>query len=174
MGAFETLWIFSFRTSRAVSTIKIKGAVCMYFDTTWHHPKLKKMSLSFSPSLASLYLFEQYLRLGVTSTSSVGLPLQDKSRYVFPNCKSLWKKASAKLLNINVNVGLTLSGWTRYCSPKYWRGSFFTRPLLLTWPTRRLPDWWHQKERAHLPWLKWNTLCFLPTGNLDTIGNTIG
>ncbi len=45
------------------------------------------LSLSFSPSLASLYLFEQCLRLGVTSTSSVCLPLQDESFYVFPNCK---------------------------------------------------------------------------------------
>ncbi len=34
-------------------------------------------SLSLSPSLASLYLFEQFLRLGVTSTSSVCLSLQD-------------------------------------------------------------------------------------------------
>ncbi len=34
-------------------------------------------SLPFSPSLAILYLFEQCLRLGVTSTSSVCLPLQD-------------------------------------------------------------------------------------------------
>ncbi len=34
-------------------------------------------SLSFSPSLASLYLFEQCLRLGVRGTSSVFLPLQD-------------------------------------------------------------------------------------------------
>ncbi len=65
------------------------------FNTTWLHPKLKKyLSLSFSPFLASLYLFEQCLRLGVTSTSSVCLPLQDESLYVFPNCKSLWIKAS--------------------------------------------------------------------------------
>ncbi len=34
-------------------------------------------SFSFSPSLARLYLFEQCLRLGVTSASSVCLPLQD-------------------------------------------------------------------------------------------------
>ncbi len=66
--------------------------------------KKKKFPLSFSPSLASLYLFEQWLRLGVTSTSSVWLPLQDESLYVFPNCKSLWIKASAKWLNVNVNV----------------------------------------------------------------------
>ncbi len=80
------------------------------FSTTWLHPKLvlkkkkKPFPLSFSPSLASLYLFEQWLRLGVTSTSSVWLPLQDESLYVFPNCKSLWIKASAKWLNVNVNV----------------------------------------------------------------------
>ncbi len=71
------------------------------FNTTWLHPKLEKnVLLSFSPSLASLYLFEQCLRLGVTSTSSVCLPLQDESLYVFPNCKSLWIKVSAKWLNV--------------------------------------------------------------------------
>ncbi len=56
------------------------------FNTTWlHHKKKKKsfpsisssFSLCFSPSLASLYLFEQCLRLGVRDTSSVCLPLQD-------------------------------------------------------------------------------------------------
>ncbi len=41
-------------------------------------------SWSFSPSLASLYLFEQCPRLGVTSTSSVCLPLQDESLYCIP------------------------------------------------------------------------------------------
>ncbi len=60
------------------------------FGTTWLHPK-KTMT-------------EQWLEqwLGVTSTSSVWLPLQDESLYVFPNCKSLWIKASAKWLNVNV------------------------------------------------------------------------
>ncbi len=52
------------------------------FHTTSTHKKIKKrftfsksssFSLSFSPSLASLYLFEQCLRLGVASTSSVCL-----------------------------------------------------------------------------------------------------
>ncbi len=35
---------------------------------------------------------------------SIWLPLQDESLYVFPNCKSLWIKASAKLLNVNVKI----------------------------------------------------------------------
>ncbi len=60
--------------------------------------------ISFSPSLASLYLFEQCLRRGVMRTSSFCLPLQDESLYVFPNCKSLWIKASAKWLNVNVTL----------------------------------------------------------------------
>ncbi len=57
------------------------------FNSTWLYKKKKKktftfsksssFSLSFSPSLASLYLFEQCLRLGVIGTSSVCLPLQD-------------------------------------------------------------------------------------------------
>ncbi len=50
----------------------------IFFGTTWLHPKLpkkkKKNSLSI-PSLASLYLFEQCLRLVVMSTSSVCFPL---------------------------------------------------------------------------------------------------
>ncbi len=61
------------------------------FNSTWLHKnnnkKKKKInntnsftfskSLSFSPSLASLYLFEQCLRFSVIGTSSVCLPLQD-------------------------------------------------------------------------------------------------
>ncbi len=79
------------------------------FNTTWLHHKKKyiyissSFSLPFSTSIASLYLFEQCLRLGIRGTSSVCLPLQDESLYVFPNCKSLWIKASAKWLNVNVS-----------------------------------------------------------------------
>ncbi len=39
--------------------------------------KSSSFSLSFSPSLASMYLYEQCLRFGVIGTSSVCLPLQD-------------------------------------------------------------------------------------------------
>ncbi len=75
------------------------------FDTTWLHPKKKKNTLSFSlfiPSLASLYLFEQCWCwwLGVTSTYSKRFILKRQSDNVFPNCKSLWIKASAKWLNV--------------------------------------------------------------------------
>ncbi len=44
---------------------------------TFTFSKPSSFSLSFSPSLASLYLFEQCLRLGVIGTFSVCLPLQD-------------------------------------------------------------------------------------------------
>ncbi len=46
-------------------------------NTFFTFSKSSSFSLSFSPSLASLYLFEQCLRLGVIGTSSVCLPLQD-------------------------------------------------------------------------------------------------
>ncbi len=90
------------------------------FNTTWLHHKEKKYLPFFCifififtfPSLASLYLFEQCLRLGVRGTSSVCLPLQDESLYVFPNCKSLWITASAKWLNVNVWWRLRVgTGW---------------------------------------------------------------
>ncbi len=53
------------------------------FNSTWLYHKTFPFSISsyfslpFSPSLASLYLFEQFLRLGVRGTYSVCLPLQD-------------------------------------------------------------------------------------------------
>ncbi len=63
-------------------------------STLLDYLKKKNLYLSLSPSLASLFLLEQCLRLGITSTSSVcfvSLPHQNESLYVFPNCKSLWK-----------------------------------------------------------------------------------
>ncbi len=82
------------------------------FNTIWLHPKFKKnikktlhlsLYLYLLPLLACTYL-NNARKLGVTSTSSVCLPLQDESHYVFPYCRSLWIKASAKWLNVNVNV----------------------------------------------------------------------
>ncbi len=103
--------------------------------------KSSYFSLSFSPSLASLYLFEQCLRLGVRGTSSVCLPLLDESLIVFPNCKSLWIKASAKWLNVNVNVlarwKMSLSGPTLYrrsvSRVKKWLYLFKQQDLYLPW-----------------------------------------
>ncbi len=48
-----------------------------YLTSSLTKKKTSSLSLSFSPSLASLYLFAQCLRLGITSTSSVCSPLQD-------------------------------------------------------------------------------------------------
>ncbi len=69
--SFEHLWAL-------IMSMKLSSYVFLF-----HRKKKEKktfpfsISSSFSPSLASLYLFEQCLRLGVRGTSSVCLPLQD-------------------------------------------------------------------------------------------------
>ncbi len=55
------------------STWLLKKYIILYFTFF----KIFIFLFSFSPSLASLNLFEQCLRLGVIGTSSVCLPLQD-------------------------------------------------------------------------------------------------
>ncbi len=70
------------RNAGSLSTFKqqLKTHLFQHYLTkgnTFPFSKSSSFYLSFSPSLASLYLFEQCLRLGVTSTSSVCLPLQD-------------------------------------------------------------------------------------------------
>ncbi len=47
---------------------------------------------------------EQCLDICITSISCVCLPLFNVSLIVFLNCKLLWIKVSAKLMNVNVNV----------------------------------------------------------------------
>ncbi len=78
--------LISFNTTWKIIISSLSKSFSLFFS------KSSSLSLSFSPPLASLYLFEQCLRFGVTSTSSVCLPLQDESIYVFPSCKSLWIK----------------------------------------------------------------------------------
>ncbi len=58
---------------KLVKVLKVKKNIYIFHFFS----KSSSFSLSFSPSLASLYLFEQCLRLGVIATSSVCLPLQD-------------------------------------------------------------------------------------------------
>ncbi len=57
-------------------------------------PLLSLLSLS----LSSYFCSEQCLKCCMTSNSSDCLPLYSVSLIVFLNCKSLWIKASAKLL----------------------------------------------------------------------------
>ncbi len=65
--------------------------------------KNKKLCFLFltSPCLATIYS-GQCLKLCITSTSCVYLPLYNETLIVFLNCKSLWIKASAKWINVNV------------------------------------------------------------------------
>ncbi len=93
-------WSFSSDTWKLIS-----------FFITWLHLKKKtKTSLSFLNfalfPLTSHYLArifsEQCLEMCITSTSFVCLPLYIVSVIVFLNCKSLWIKASAKWINVNL------------------------------------------------------------------------
>ncbi len=71
------------RNTGSLSNFKqqLKTHLFQLYLTTLKKNKKKSssfsLSSSFSPSLASLYLFEQCLRLSVIGTSSVCLPLQD-------------------------------------------------------------------------------------------------
>ncbi len=78
---------------------------------TWLHLKKKNPSLSFltfglfpltSHCPAKIFT-EQCLEICITSTSCVCLPFYNVSLIAFLNCKSLWIKASAKWININVH-----------------------------------------------------------------------
>ncbi len=71
---------------------------------TFTFSKSSSFSLSFSPSLASLYLFEQCLRLVCYWHFLCMFASSRLIALCTPNCKSLWIKASAKWLNVNVNV----------------------------------------------------------------------
>ncbi len=95
-------WQFSSNTWKLIFSV-----------VTWLHRnffKNKIPSLSFlnfalfpltSPCLASIFS-KQCLEICITSTSCVCLPLYNVSLIVFLNCKSLWIKASAKWINVNV------------------------------------------------------------------------
>ncbi len=92
-------WQFSSDTWKLISSV-----------ITWLHHEKNKLNFNFAlfpliyPCLASI-CSEQCLELCITSTSCVRLPLYNVSLIVFLNCKSLWIKASAKLIHLNVNGG---------------------------------------------------------------------
>ncbi len=60
-------------------------------------------SLSLSSHCLAGISSEQCLELCITSTPCVYLPLYNVSLIVFLNCNSLWIKASANWINVNVN-----------------------------------------------------------------------
>ncbi len=88
-------WQFSSDTWKLFSSI-----------ITWLHHEKNKLNFNFalfpltSPCLASI-CSELCLELCITSTSCVRLPLYNVTLIAFLNCKSLWIKASAKLINVN-------------------------------------------------------------------------
>ncbi len=99
-------WQFSSDTWKLISSV-----------ITWLHLKKKtkdnKQRKTFAPFpyLCSLFpklsrlariCSEQCLEMCFTSTSYVSLPLYNVLLIVFLNCKSLWIKASAKWINVNV------------------------------------------------------------------------
>ncbi len=72
----------------------------------WNAESLTIFKRDKSPS----FYFEQCLKCCITSTSCDCLPLYNVSLIVFLNCKSLWIKASAKL--INVKCKKDVQGWS--------------------------------------------------------------
>ncbi len=96
----QNLWQFSSDTRKLISSV-----------ITWLHLKKKtKQNFTLFPWLCSLSLnlslsricSEQCLEICITSTSCVCWPLYNVSLIVFLNCKSLWIKASAKWIHLNV------------------------------------------------------------------------
>ncbi len=81
---------------------------------SWLHLKKKKKKKKTLLPFLNFALFsqnshrlaricsEQCLEICITSTSFVGLPLYNVLLIVFLNCMSLWIKASAKWINVNV------------------------------------------------------------------------
>ncbi len=82
--------------------IKFKTLMLVYRTATGSAP-------TYFHSLMTIYIPSRSLRsasewLCITSTSYVCLPLYNVLLIVFVNCTSLWIKASAKLINVHVNV----------------------------------------------------------------------
>ncbi len=74
-----------------------------FFILTPPPPKKHLCSLSLTSSCLASVCSEQCLKCCITSTSCDCSPLYNVSLIAFLNCKSLWIKVSAKLINVNVN-----------------------------------------------------------------------
>ncbi len=71
------------------------------------HKKKHICSLYLTSPCLTSFCSEQCLKCCITSTSCDCLPVYNVLLIVFLNCKSLWIKASAKLINVN-NVKICL------------------------------------------------------------------
>ncbi len=92
-----------------------------------------------SPCPAS-FCSEQCLTCYITSTSCVCLPFYNVSLIVFLNCKSLWIKASAKWINVNVNKNPTHVCSIHWCT----RTSGYTQLPSERWRSCPEPESWHR------------------------------
>ncbi len=90
----------NFQATPENSSLPSSHDFCFFFIKQKH---LCSLSLT-SPCLA-IFCSEGCLKFCITSTSCDCLPLYNVSLIVFPNCKSLWIKVSAKLINVNVHLG---------------------------------------------------------------------
>ncbi len=109
---------------------------------TWHLLLKKRILCSvslISPCPAS-FCSEQCLTCCITSTSRVCLPFYNVSLIVFLNCKSLWIKASAKWININVNKNPTHVCSIHWCT----RTSGYTQLPSERWRSCPEPESWHR------------------------------
>ncbi len=65
--------------------------------------KIRNVYIFFNLTLSSLYLLNNVWKL-VLRALPVTICLFKMNRLMYPNCKSLWIKVSAKWINVNINV----------------------------------------------------------------------
>ncbi len=97
----------NFQAAPKNSSLPCSLDFCFFFIKKIKQKTLCSLSLT-SPCLAS-FCSEKCLKCCITSTSCDCLSLYTVSLIVFLNCKSLWIKASAKWINVNVkNIRLKI------------------------------------------------------------------
>ncbi len=101
-GGMLDPWLFSSDTWKHISSV----ITSLDFILKKKNPSLSFLTFGLLPltSHCPARIFpEQCLEIYITSTSCVCLPFYNVSLIAFLNCKSLWIKASAKWINVNVH-----------------------------------------------------------------------